>query len=218
MKFYHADVGAKQKLIAKLNKKAQLIGSQQAASDEDVDRALEMQMRKRLQTEIDDKNLVRFADDIDAEYKNAFIKQYQTFTHASEFLLPREKIAQFYDDFKKAFPSCHDLMAFIISSDSYRVELANNFDGSDVPSQSGITETDVNDDDNVELDQDAHELLHNRERAILEYFLAMIRLKNQKKLKYWSMLSPLGHHCKGFMQPGTKSHLNSASCTLRTAW
>jgi len=55
MKFYRADVGAKQKLIAKLNKKAQLIGSQQAASDEDIDRALEMQMRKRLQTEIDDK-------------------------------------------------------------------------------------------------------------------------------------------------------------------
>ena len=32
------------------------------------------------------------------------------------------------------------------------------------------------------------------------------------------MLSPLAHHCKGYLQPGTKNPLIGAGCSIKTAW
>ena len=61
-------------------------------------------------------------------------------------------------------------------------------------------------------------LLHRREEACLEYFLALICLRCQKQLPYWSMLSPLAHHCKGCLQPGTKNPLIGVGCNIKTAW
>ena len=61
-------------------------------------------------------------------------------------------------------------------------------------------------------------LLHKKEKACLEYFLAMIRIRSQKQLSYWAMLSPLAHHCKGYLQPGTKNPLLGVGCNIKTAW
>jgi hypothetical protein len=59
--------------------------------------------------------------------------------------------------------------------------------------------------------------LHKKEKACLEYFLALIRLRSQKQLPYWAMLSPLAHHCKGYLQPGSKNPLIGAGCSIKTA-
>jgi len=64
----------------------------------------------------------------------------------------------------------------------------------------------------------AEKSLPTLERTTLEYFLAFIRLRSRKQLRWWSMLSPLGFYSKGFQQPGQKSHLNAASCQIRVAW
>jgi len=70
-------------------------------------------------------------------------------------------------------------------------------------------------DDNTEL---AEELLHSKERCTLAYFLAMIRMKSKKQLVHWSMLLPLGHHSKAYIQPGRKNPLCGSQCTIKTSW
>jgi len=112
-----------------------------------------------------------------------------------------------------------------VSLSRYCVQLASEFaneDSNTTPdvvsagAENNVPHTDADvPDDNTES-QD--EVLHSKERCTLEYFLAMIRMKSQKQLIHWSMLSPLAHHSKGYMQPGRKNPLCGSQCTVKTAW
>jgi hypothetical protein len=60
--------------------------------------------------------------------------------------------------------------------------------------------------------------LTKHHRAVLEFFIAKIRLHSQKKMKYWAMIPPLGTHSRGYMK-NTPSHpLHGAGCSMLTVW
>ena len=109
---------------------------------------------------------------------------------------------------------CHSIFSIIVSSSRYRVQLASEFANEDSTTTPDVVsagaennvphaDADVPDDNTESQD----EVLHSKERCTLEYFLAMIRMKSKKQLIHWSMLSPFGHHSKGYMQPGRKNLL-----------
>ena len=62
-------------------------------------------------------------------------------------------------------------------------DYADNNDGGDESDGDGETE-------------DLH-FLGKKERAIMEFFLAMLRLCSQKTLVYWSIVAPLAHYVRG---------------------
>ena len=41
--------------------------------------------------------------------------------------------------------------------------------------------------------EDQH-FLGRKERAVMEFFFAMLRLRSQKNLGYWSIVAPLAHY------------------------
>ena len=50
------------------------------------------------------------------------------------------------------------------------------------------------------------------------YFLDLAHLQSQKQPPHRAMLSPLAHHCKGYLQPGSKNLLVGVECKIKTAW
>ena len=97
-----------------------------------------------------------------------------------------------------------------MSASSFRVGLANSFNSIKHNTTIDVGSTDPNATTNT--------LLHQREKACLEYFLALIQLRSQKQLPNWAILLPLAHHCKGYLQTGNKNPLLSAGCNVKTAW
>ena len=128
-----------------------------------------------------------------------------------------------YYAFRDGFPSCHAVFVYIVLSASFRVTLATSLDklnhNTDIDVESGTV---WNDNDKGELAEcngtENNNQLHRKENVCFQYFLALIRLRSQKQLPHWSMLSPLGHHCKGYLQPGHKNPLIGAGCNIKTAW
>jgi hypothetical protein len=95
---------------------------------------------------------------------------------------------------KSKFPFTHLLISQIVSSRDSAIALNELFSDqmSDaVPDPSTINET-------MEM-ADEEETIELRERCILEYFIALLRVKSRRQLRYWSMLVPLEFHSKGFM-------------------
>jgi len=165
---------------------------------------------KKMKEELSEEKLYSFANYVDSIYENKYRQKYSTFTYISEKLLSDDEIEEMYTRFKTEFPSMHSILAVTVSSRYDAVLLA-------IPLVKNENEKDTVDETN-DIDEGESNELSRSERATLEYFLAMIRIRSQKQLKHWSMLSPLAHHCKGFRQPGQKSMHNAAACTLKTAW
>ena len=160
---------------------------------------------EKMKDELSEQKLYSFANYVDSIYETKYREKYSTFTYLSEKLLSDDEIEEMYIRFKNEFPSMHNILAVTVSSRYDTVHLALPLVNKDIEETNDIDEGERNE-------------LSRSERATLEYFLAMIRIRSQKQLKHWSMLSPLGHHCRGFLQPGQKSQHNAASCTLKTAW
>ena len=159
---------------------------------------------------------------MDEVYRQSYISHYNDFTHVSSFLVERKDIVTLYETFRENFPMCHSIFSIIVSSSRYCVQLASLFSNEDASTTPDVSAAGVGPDAEVEIPDDntdsTEELLHCNGRSTLEYFLAMIRMKSQKQLVYWSMLSPLGHHSKGYMKPGRKNPLSGSQCTIKTAW
>ena len=60
--------------------------------------------------------------------------------------------------------------------------------------------------------------LTTKQCAVLEFFIAKLRLRSQKQLKYWAMVPPLATHSRGHMKNPTNHPLHGAGCDNRTLW
>ena len=130
-----------------------------------------------IRSELKQDELYRFSQTVDAEYEKRFITLYLNFSPMKDFLRPKSMIAQFYRNFRAKFPKTHAVLVLVVSARSHRVELANQFHH--LPHS--IDDPGFDDDS----DDDRHMLeLTMRERVIIEYFLSLIRIKSQKKLKF----------------------------------
>ena len=60
--------------------------------------------------------------------------------------------------------------------------------------------------------------LSRRERAVLEFYIAKIRLRNQKTMKYWAMVPTLGTHSRGYMKTLPNHPVHGVGCSMVTLW
>jgi len=60
--------------------------------------------------------------------------------------------------------------------------------------------------------------LSKKQRAILEFFFAKLRVRSQKNLKYWSMISPFAAHSIGHIKNPPNHPLHGSCCSTLTLW
>ena len=70
--------------------------------------------------------------------------------------------------------------------------------------------TDVTDTPNME------EELSKRERAVLEFFIAQIRLRSQKTMGCWALVPPLAAHGRAHMKNLPSHPLHGVGCDMTT--
>jgi len=121
-----------------------------------------------------------------------------------------------YDKFVTLFPYIHSVFALTVSSSrarGERVALSASFDGIILPNLGVENEAFDDSDSSGNSDHgnanaggnvsdgggetEEQYLLGKKERAIMEFFFAMIRIHSQKTLRYWSIIAPLAHYVRG---------------------
>ena len=130
---------------------------------------------------------------------------------------------------KHLFPFVHSVIAMTVSSPRSRgeqVDLSSFLDvdvddnADDVPFDDVTAHTNTVEDDpdiDVEVEHE-HEVLTKRERAILEFFIAKLRLRSRKQMRYWAMVPPLAAHGRGHMKNLPCHPLHGVGCDMVTMW
>ena len=106
-----------------------------------------------------------------------------------------------YNSLVDLFPCVHSVLAMTVSLPRARgnqVDVSSFFNG-------GNAEDDnVTNDETFEErkcdDEDMSDALSTKQRTILKFFIAKLRVRSQKNLKYWAMVSPLAAHSTGHIK------------------
>jgi hypothetical protein len=191
-----------------------------------------------IRLELDDENIDRFVLFVDNLYKESFVAVYTEFVIPDGFLLDRRSIAEMYRLMQRLFPFVHSVLALTVSPKRRRDAgdwvylspfLTNGREGKGIsqldddpvdgdPVGNDPVNDDTNDDDPVDDDGcPGDDGLTRRERAVLEFFIAKIRVRSQKKMKHWAMIASLGNHSRG--QSGIPNHpLHGSGSSMTTVW
>ena len=124
-------------------------------------------------------------------------------------------IRTMHDSFVELFPFVHSVLAMTVSSPRARgnqVGLSSFFntgeaDDLDEGNADDVAETEVTEDN-----------LMRKQCAVLDFFIAKLRLRIQKQLKYWAMVAPLAAHSRGHMKNPPNHPLHGGGCGLHTLW
>ena len=117
------------------------------ANAPDVDKIV----RSAIDAEMERGDTIALADSIDADYEKAICARFSTFVPAREYLIPPEKITEYYNMIKVIFKHLHYAIATLISTYYYLIDVS-------IPPE---------DEDNEEMG--AIEELHYKERIIVFY-------------------------------------------------
>jgi len=99
-----------------------------------------------------------------------------------------------YDSFVELFPFVYSVLAMTVSSPCPRgnqVGLSSFFN---TGKAADLDEGNADDVSDTEVTEDN---LTAKQRAVLYFFIAKLRLRSQKQLKYWAMFAPLAAHGRG---------------------
>ena len=166
-----------------------------------------------MEHELSEKRIGAYAKWVDDQYHDCFRQQYSSFERLDNHLIPSSVVWEQYRRFKENFPLAHAMFSIMVSTSRKSIELAaslgihNPFERPFQTTQAAEkedseSEVESSDETNTQLSDEAQHDVSQLERTILEYFLSFVRLKSQKNLRWWSMLSPFGYYSKGFLQPG----------------
>jgi hypothetical protein len=117
------------------------------------------------------------------------------------------------------FPFIHSVLALTVSSPRSRgncIGLSPYFGEDD----EDLDDDHENDDATIAgvVDLGKEDKLTKKERAILEFFIAQLRLQSQKSMKYWEMIAPLANHTIGQRRNPPNHPLHGAGCTKQVLW
>jgi hypothetical protein len=150
------------------------------------------QIQQLIKSELEYSKVKKFADEVDAYYKDCLVKNID-FTDLRTNLT-EEVMSDFYNQFKKDFPTVHYTFAAIAHSRSFKEADKKQ------PSM-----------------EEESPGMHTKQCHILFLWFASIRTKSGFLLKHWSIIEPLGHYYKGHQQPSSKSMSGSFTSTVTTA-
>jgi len=64
--------------------------------------------------------IAQFSHEVDSEYKSSFEDRFINWSVPRTYLLNAKKLAIYYQQFETMFPTCHFLLAMIVSSQYYK--------------------------------------------------------------------------------------------------
>ena len=172
MKYYHADSKATSKVLSNMTNKDKEAMAELNGRKADDEVRMQVFLETRLKQELAEKRQFKFAAFIDDIYHDKFLCKHSIFTHASEFLLPRDTIRLMYKTFLEKFPYTHSLFSFIVSSSRFTVELATSWNKVNDTTDDTNDQTNETADDTAGSKQDDE--LHKLECATLECVLSFI--------------------------------------------
>ena len=120
MKFYKESCTRKQCSIHRLTTK-----NSTTLPQDETDATTEY--TSKLEEELSETNLFKFADYADEKYQKQFLNVYSNFAEMNEHVISSDEVLDMCSQFRKIFPHCHDVFVLIVSTDLHRVELANVF-------------------------------------------------------------------------------------------
>jgi hypothetical protein len=153
-----------------------------------------------------------FVGVVENAYKSSYISHYSSFHFEECFLVDRRCITNMYSAMRRLFPFVHAVIATIVSNP--RRDCVDIFNTKTAQAEELYVEG-TND---FESEGVAMEELSRRERAVLEFFIAKIRLRNQKNMKYWVMVPTLGTHSRGYMKTQPNHPVHGVGCSTSTLW
>ena len=152
-------------------------------------------------------NVEQFVSVVDSVYGSSFESHYSGFTSNNGYLVERRLIRKMYVEMKTLFPFIHSVISMTVCNP--RGERIQLFEP--VPSLSPGSDATAIPDPDVDLSK--------RERAVLEFFTAQIRLRSQKAMVQWAMVPPLASHSWGSNVRNPTNHpLQGAGCHIETVW
>ncbi len=176
--------------------------------------------------EMIDDNIKKFCSLVDDSYKSAFEHAYGGFVSVGGHLLERKSIVDMYSSMVLLFPFVHSVFALVVSTSSTqgkRVGLSQFLSSSQATDMIVYSDDPVDDSSDLDLlDLDDKggdsDTLTKRQRAILEFFVAKMRFRSQKKIKHWALISPLASYSHGHMANPPSHPLHGAGCCMKTMW
>lgn len=193
--------------------------------------------------ELHDDSIDRFAAFVDNSYRMCIERECTGFTLLDGYLLDRPIIRQMHEKMKVLFPVVHSVLALTVlhpRAPSSRVVTAydnppNGSGGPDCVSfdtvssvvvDGGCVDRDADDNDSacddsvlsVEDCGDESDLNKGEQGILEEFFIAMIRLCSQMKMRWWAMIPAIAAYSQGHMHNPPNHPLHSAGCHDITLW
>jgi hypothetical protein len=174
--------------------------------------------------ELIDDNIKKFCSLVDDSYKSAFERAYGGFVSVGGYLLERKSIADMYSSMVLLFPFVHSVFALVVSTSGTRGErvglsqFLSSSHGTDMIVDSDDPVDDSSDFELLDLDDNGgdSDKLTKHQRAILEFFIAKMRFRSQKKMKHWVLISPVASYSHGHIANPPSHRLHDAGCCMRT--
>ncbi len=144
--------------------------------------------------ELSHERINEFVGVVEVAYKNSYLAHYSGFHYVDCYLVNRSCIRHMYAAMTRLFPFVHAVIALTVSNP--RTDCVDVFSITKTPQSE---ENNIPSDDTTNNGLESNTLkLSRRERAVLEFFIAKIRLRSQKAMKYWAMVPTLGTHSRTY--------------------
>jgi hypothetical protein len=178
--------------------------------------------------ELGNDNINAFIFVVDNAYRQSFEQQYSGFSTICGLLIDQSQIRWMYESLMSMFPFVHLVLALTVLAPRGEQEgLSQVLSVDKDHTNHGKCDDRCNcgwlffvegPEDKSAISDEPVDLSH-RERAVLEFFLAKIRVHSQRKLRYWAMVPPLSSHSCGHNSRNPSSHpLHGAGCLATPLW
>ena len=228
-KYYNAVSACRSKAITVAGKKISALtpSTSEDHRDNDEDGEDDTDDSVTFREELSDDNIDLFVGIVDSFYKEGLVRTYTTFTPIDGYLVERKAICSMYDTMVEIFPFVHSVLLTAMTRQGevnsvQRSELAGVNDNGVYPARAGDDVCLYNEEEHSEdehertVTSDADLLLTKKQHACLEFFLAKLRLRSQKKMQFWAMIPPLGNHSRGYSRTPPTHPLHGVGCGMTT--
>jgi hypothetical protein len=172
-------------------------------------------------SELIDDNIDAFVSVVDNAYRQSFEQLYSGFFTVGGYLSDLSQIQEMYELLMSMFPFVHLVLALtVLAPQGEQVGLSQVLSVDDDHTNDGKCDDRcdrgrlffINGPKDKSATSDKTVDVSHRERAVLDFFIAKIRICSRRKLRYWAMVPPLGSHSRGHMRNASSHPLHGAGC------
>ncbi len=188
-----------------------------------------------IRSELSYDNINEFQLVVENAYKTSFLEAYSAYSYVGGYLVERRQIRHMYNSLVRIFPVIHSIMSLTVSHprgkqiDIFASPIADESNNEGNYNDRGLCDGEElydNKNDNPPVDCEGDTSsdsvqttvdLTKRERAVLEFFIAQIRLRSQRTMRHWAMVPPLANFSRGLLKHPYHP-LHGSGCSIVTLW